>query len=90
MFFLSVAYATKQEIEIYVDGAYEPFSYSDEKGEAKGVYIDILRTAFSRMESDNVKFTPIPWKRGQRISNVSGFDGWGGQAFRRLVEDVIR
>jgi polar amino acid transport system substrate-binding protein len=146
MLFLSVAYATTQEVEIYVDAAYEPFSYMDEKGEAKGVYIDMLRTAFSRMEGYNVKLTPIPWKRGQRImeqgtgiglapvfyhghdwpylypyslsfytetilaicdqevlkqplpdwphdyvgmrvSNVAGFDGWGGQEFRRLVDE---
>jgi polar amino acid transport system substrate-binding protein len=146
IFFLSAAHATKQEVEIYVDTAYEPFSYADETGQAKGVYIDILRTAFSRMEGYNVKLTPIPWKRGQRImeqgkgiglapvfyhghdwpylypyslsfytetilaicdqqvlkqprpewpddyvgmriSNVAGFDGWGGQAFRRLVDE---
>ncbi|MDI9244602.1 hypothetical protein [Marinobacter sp. CHS3-4] len=146
MFCLSVAYANRQEVEIYVDSAYEPFSYGDEKGEAKGVYIDILRTAFSRMEGYDVTLTPIPWKRGQRImeqgegiglapvffhghdwpylypyslsfytetilaicdqkvlkqprpdwpydyvglriSNVAGFDGWGGQAFRQLVDE---
>jgi polar amino acid transport system substrate-binding protein len=144
-FFFLAGYADEQEVNIYVDDAYQPFSYRDEKGEARGVYIDILRTAFARMEGYKVNLIPVPWQRGKlmmkqgkgvglaaaflhghdwpylypyslpfytetiiaicghevlkhprpdwpddyiglRISNVAGFDGWGGKAFRRLVE----
>lgn len=132
------------EVTIHVDGDYRPFSYSD-KGEAKGMYIDVLRTAFSRMKGFDVKMQPVPWKRGKKmmetgrgfgltpvffhghdwpylypyslpfytetiialcqesvlkspgknwpqdyiglkVGNVAGFDGWGGEEFRMLVQ----
>ena len=131
------------EVAIHVDGDYRPFSFSD-KGEAKGMYIDVLRIAFSRMKGFKVKMQPVPWKRGKKlmetgqgfgltpaffhghdwpylypyslpfytetiiavcqenvlkiprndwpqdyiglsIGNVAGFDGWGGEEFRKLV-----
>ena len=132
------------EVTIHVDDAYKPFSFSD-KGTAKGMYIDVLRVAFSKMKGFKVTMEPIPWKRGKvmmaqgegfgltpsyfhghdwpylypyslpfytetviavcteevlkqprphwpedykglAIGNVAGFDGWGGDKFRDLVE----
>ncbi len=133
------------EVTILVDDAYKPFSY-EEEGIAKGMYVEILRTAFTRMDKYKVSLKPVPWKRGKkimeegkgfgltpaffhghdwpylypyslpfytekiiavcdkkvlekprpnwpedfiglRIGNVAGFDGWGGEAFRRLVKN---
>lgn len=139
------AHAEDTDVTIYVDDAYEPLSFSEE-GEAKGMYIDVLRTAFSRMEGFDVTMKPVPWERGKylmkkgegfglapaffhghdwpylypyslpfhtetiqavctedvlssprpdwpddykglSIGNVMGFDGWGGETFRSLVEE---
>lgn len=132
-------------ITIHVDDGYRPFSYAEDK-EAKGIYIDVLKVAFSRMEGYNVSIQPIPWKRGKKmaengeimglapaffhghdwgyvfpyslpfytetivsicrpgvmtqdrdnwpsdyiglkIGNISGFGGWGGDEFHKLVEE---
>lgn len=53
-------------VTVYVDGNYRPFSYSD-NGKPKGMYIDILKVAFSRMKGFKVKMLPIPWKRGKSM-----------------------
>jgi len=60
------AFGVDIEVTIHVDGDYRPFSFSD-KGKAKGMYIDVLRTVFSRMKGFNVKMEPVPWKRGKMI-----------------------
>ncbi len=136
--------ATETEITIHVDDGYRPFSYLED-GEPKGIYIEILKTAFSRMKGFKVKMVPVPWNRGKmlmktgrgfgltpvfyhghdwpylhpyslsfytetimaicresaldppsgsqwpqdyvglKFGNVAGFDGWGGDEFRSLV-----
>jgi len=135
---------TGHEIVIYVDDAYKPYSYQS-NGRAEGIYIDVLRAAFAKMQNFKIKLLPVPWKRGKQlmklgkgvgltpaffhghdwpylypyslpfytetiivvcterilqqprpnwpldykgliIGNVAGFDGWGGQEFRELVE----
>ena len=60
--------ATGEEIDvtIYVDDAYRPYSFLHQ-GKAKGMYIDILKAAFSKMTGFKVKITPIPWKRGKML-----------------------
>lgn len=137
--------AVGTEVTIYVDNNYYPFSFS-ENNQATGMYINILKAAFSKMDGFNVNIVPIPWKRGKKmmangeafalapaffhahdwgylypyslpfytetiivacnknimsqprpnwpndykglnIGNVSGFDGWGGIEFRKLVEN---
>lgn len=61
------------EVTIHVDDAYKPFSYA-ERGEAKGMYIDVLRTAFSRMQGFRVTLKPVPWQRGkQMMAEGKGF-----------------
>lgn len=56
--------AAKQDVTVYCDDGYFPFSY-EENGQAKGLYIDVLKEAFSRMDSFNVTLEPVPWKRGK-------------------------
>jgi len=140
------AFGEKIDVTIYVDDAYKPFSYKGKDGQAEGIYINVLETAFSRMESFNVAIKPIPWKRGKhlmemgdgfglapafyhghdwpylhpyslpfytetitavctektletprlnwpqdylglQVGNVTGYDGWGGKEFRKLVKE---
>jgi len=61
-------------VTIHVDDSYRPFSFSDGK-QAKGMYIDVLRTAFSRMDGFEVSMAPVPWKRGKRM--MKDGDGFG-------------
>ncbi len=142
---LCSAKADETKVTILVDDAYKPFCYG-ETGKARGMYVDVLRTAFSRMKDFQVTMLPVPWKRGKklmeegkgfgltpaffhghdwpylypyslpfytekiiavcdervlekprtnwpddyvglRIGNVAGFDGWGGEPFRKLVAE---
>lgn len=59
--------ASKQEVTIFVDDAYKPYSFKNADGEAEGIYIDILKTAFSRMPEYAVNLEPVPWKRGKLL-----------------------
>lgn len=63
LFFAAGSVLAKIEVVIYSDNNYPPYSYEEEK-EAKGIYTEILKTAFSRMDGYNVQIKPIPWKRG--------------------------
>jgi polar amino acid transport system substrate-binding protein len=71
--FAAPVFGTEVDVTIHVDGDYRPFSYSDH-GEARGIDIDILQTAFSRMPSFKVKIEPVQWKRGKKMmENGQGF-----------------
>ncbi|WP_020406416.1 substrate-binding periplasmic protein [Hahella ganghwensis] len=68
-----LAVAEDIEVTIYVDDAYKPFSYAED-GAAKGMYIDVLKTAFSEMPGFKVKIEPVPWNRGkQMMAQGKGF-----------------
>jgi polar amino acid transport system substrate-binding protein len=54
---------TPISITVLCDANYPPYSYA-ENGEAKGLYSDILRAAFSRMPDYRVSIRPEPWARG--------------------------
>ena len=141
--FATSVFGTDIDVTIHVDADYKPFSFLD-NGEAKGIYIDVLKTAFSRMKGFKVEMKAVPWERGKKImetgegfglapaffhghdwpylypyslpfytetiiavcqenvlkssrkkwpqdyiglsiGNVAGFDGWGGDEFRKLV-----
>lgn len=56
-----------QDVTIYVDDAYKPYSFKNAKGEAEGIYIDILDAIFKRMPEYTVKLEPVPWKRGRLL-----------------------
>jgi polar amino acid transport system substrate-binding protein len=138
------AHADTIQVTILVDDSYRPFSYREDNV-AKGFYIEVLKTAFSRIQGYSVTLEPIPWQRGKQmmkdgeemglapaffhghdwpylypyslpiytetiiavcgadvlnpprpnwpddylgltIGNVTGFDGWGGDAFHALVK----
>lgn len=53
------------EVVILCDAAYPPYSYA-EGDEARGIYTDILRVAFTRMPDYRVHIRPVPWARGLR------------------------
>jgi len=72
--FILPVLAADSEVTIYVDDAYRPFSYKGENGEAKGMYIDVLHIAFSRMQGFKVTMKPVPWKRGKiMMKNGQGY-----------------
>jgi len=142
---IAPAFGSPVDVTIYVDDAYKPFSFRGRDGNAQGIYINVLQTAFSRMKNFNVTIKPVPWKRGKHlmekgegfglapaffhghdwpylhpyslafytetitavcsekvlessrinwpddyiglsVGNVTGYDGWGGSAFRELVK----
>lgn len=61
------------EVEVYADENYPPYSYVED-GIVKGIYSEILKTAFSKMEGYQVTITPAPWKRGlSYLEHGSGF-----------------
>lgn len=55
-----------QEVTIYVDDGYRPFSYAKD-GRAEGMYIDVLRAVFDQMKLYRVTLKPIPWQRGKKL-----------------------
>ena len=53
----------KQQVVVYGDSGYPPYSYL-ENNVPKGVYVDILQRAFSKMTDYEVTIKMKPWKRG--------------------------
>lgn len=49
-------------VELAGDKNYPPYSY-EENAKAKGVYVDILKLAFSKLPDYDVKFNMMAWKR---------------------------
>ena len=62
MLCISPFIAAAQKVVLYADDAYPPYSFS-EQGQARGLYAQILRKAFSRMPDYEVRIEPKPWKR---------------------------
>lgn len=50
-------------VTVLCDNGYPPYSY-EENGEAKGLYLDILKAAFAMMPDYQVSIRPTPWRRG--------------------------
>lgn len=51
-----------QKVVVYGDDGYPPYSYGEGR-EVKGIYVDILKEAFSKMEGYDVEIKVLPWKR---------------------------
>ncbi len=51
-----------QTVELVCDKGYPPYSYKDGK-KAKGVYVDVIKTAFNKLPQYDVKFKAIAWKK---------------------------
>ncbi|WP_244225121.1 substrate-binding periplasmic protein [Vibrio aquaticus] len=65
--------STLTPVTIYGDDSYAPYSYNS-FGQAKGIYVDILKMVFEKMPDYNVTIKLVPWKRGLKMLEV-------GQAF---------
>lgn len=60
-------------VTVYADDGYPPYSYAED-GKALGIYNDILRKAFSRMNGYKIIIDPVPWRRGLLyVENGTGF-----------------
>lgn len=55
--------ASAIEVIIYSDDSYNPYSYVDKKGNAIGIYTQIIKEAFKFMPEYKLKIIPLPWKR---------------------------
>ncbi len=53
-------------IELTCDKGYKPYSYKEGK-DAKGVYVDVIKSAFAKMPDYDVKFKPLAWKKVQSL-----------------------
>jgi len=63
----------RQKVEVYGDDNYRPYSYI-ENGKPQGIYVDVLKLAFSRMPDYQVTIKMLPWKRGIKyIKEGKGF-----------------
>ncbi len=56
-------FAADIDVIVYADNNFPPYSY-EEGGAVKGIYSEILKTAFSRMDGYKVNIKAVPWKRG--------------------------
>jgi polar amino acid transport system substrate-binding protein len=69
----SNAYATPIKVTIYTDDSLRPYSFT-ENGEVKGIYINIIKAVFDRMQGYDVKIVAVPWMRGKKmIESGKGF-----------------
>lgn len=70
---LSTTVWAKTPVTVYGDHNYPPYAYLEGK-EAKGIYTEILRKAFSRMPDYAVTIELVPWARGLNfIETGEGF-----------------
>lgn len=53
-----------EEIKIYGDEKYPPYSYLDEKGKISGVYTDIITEAAKNIKDYKIVLKTMPWRRG--------------------------
>ena len=53
-----------QVVKLVGDKSYPPYSYS-ENGIAKGIYVDIIKKAFSKVDGYDVKFKMIAFKKAK-------------------------
>lgn len=63
IFIFSYFILNAQEITIYGDWAYSPYSY-EENDKMDGIYTIILHKVFSQMDKYNIEIKGVPWKRG--------------------------
>ena len=63
---ITVVCVGKEKVVVYCNSDFYPFSYTEEEtGDLKGLYVDVVNTAFSRMKSFDVVIEAVPWKRGK-------------------------
>ncbi len=67
-----------QEVEIYTYDVLPPYAYRNEKQELTGLYVEIVKTAVSRMPDYSLKLTVLPWERAKHLAKT-------GEAFAILA-----
>ena len=66
MCYSNVLMAKVIDVELLTEKSYMPYSYV-EKGELKGIYVDLLNEAFALMPGYSLKLTPIDWSQAKKI-----------------------
>ena len=59
-----------QEVEIYTYDVLPPYAYRNDKQKLTGVYIEIVKTAISRMPGYSSKFIVVPWERAKFLAKT--------------------
>ena len=65
MCYSNVLMAKVIDVELLTEKSYMPYSYV-EKGELKGIYVDLLNEAFALMPGYSLKLTPIDWSQAKK------------------------
>ncbi|MBN2782657.1 MAG: transporter substrate-binding domain-containing protein [Campylobacterales bacterium] len=66
LLFVAKALFASVVVEIVGDKNYPPYSY-EESGEARGVYVDIIKSAFEKIDGYDVKFNMTAFKRAKEL-----------------------
>jgi len=56
-----------QLVEIYTYDVLPPYAYKNDQGELTGVYVEIVKTAVSRMPEYSLSFQVVPWARAKEF-----------------------
>jgi len=64
IFSFSIA-SSAEKVEVYTYDVLPPLAFKDSQGKLTGVYVEIIKTAVSRMPDYDVKFNVVPWSRAK-------------------------
>jgi polar amino acid transport system substrate-binding protein len=62
----AAAQAADIPVTVYADAGYPPYSY-EKDGKPAGLYYEIVRAAFTRMQGYRIEVQTVPWKRGMAL-----------------------
>ena len=66
LLFLLVSKAeTQQPVEIFTYDLLPPYAFRNEAGQLTGIYVEIVKTALSRMPGYSLSFNVVPWARAK-------------------------
>lgn len=66
MFWSTSVLAANQDVTIYVDENYPPYTFQ-KNGKANGIYVKILEKAFANMKGYSIEIQAVPWQRGKLL-----------------------
>ena len=61
IFYSRIVVAEKIAVEILADKTFRPYTY-EENGEIKGIYTEIVKIIFERMDGYKVTLRSVSWK----------------------------
>lgn len=85
LFFIPL-YAAK--VTVYVADDFKPYSYKEE-GVAKGIYVDILKSIFSKMKEYKLEIKPINWSDALKKMKSEEIKILSGPAYRPVKRPYI-